>query len=423
MVVGAGRLLARVLLATGMLVAAQAARAESPPLKSIEPDAFPDQPAGIRYGSLLYHGSLFTGNVWDSNIFSANKANVLADRIQYIRPGLSVSTLDPNYKFTLRTSVEQLFYDQSISENRTDARADLRGTIRVRRDTELDVGSTAARVSEPRSPQRRDLPEDAARPVVHNQYSAWIGLRKNYNPLLWTTTVSVDNDNYFNARSNSGTVINLQYLDRDAVRVAENFELRLSHRLLLFSQQRLNTTFYRDVPGFIQRDSIKYETNNGVEVGITPLIKAKFSFHFAEEHFWATVIESDPETVYNAELSWSPARNIRIRSSFARDFGGVSFDLDSVGGRRTRADIVLDYEITRQLFFRTSFAYLHANESSLSSGAGRLEDTYLYKASLGYELTRFWELYLDYAFERRDANFEINNFERQIVQTGVVARF
>jgi hypothetical protein len=114
---------------------------------------------------------------------------------------------------------------------------------------------------------------------------------------------------------------------------------------------------------------------------------------------------------------------VRIRASFARDFGGVSFDLDSVGGRRTRADFALDYEITRQLFFRASFAHLHANEASLRSGAGRVEDNYLYKASLGYELTRFWSLYLDYSFEQRDANFAANEFERQIIQTGVVARF
>ncbi len=391
-------------------------------MRSIEAESFPDQPAGLKYGSLLFHSSLATGTVWDSNIFSS-KDNIIADRILYVRPGLSVSTLDPNYKFTLRTSVDHLDYEVSPAENRTDARAELRGTVRVQRDTELDTGATAARVSEPRSPQRRDLPEDAANPVVHNQYSAWIGLRKYYSPLVWSSTVGVDNDNYFNVRSNSGTSINLQYLDRDSIKGSEDFELRLSHRLMLFSQNRINSTIYRDEPGFIQRDSVKFETNNGVEAALTPLVKAKFSFHFAEEHFWASVIQSDPEQIYNAELSWSPARNVRIRSSFSRDFGGVSFDLNSVGGRRTRTDVILDYEMTRQLFFRSSFAYLHANESSIISGAGRLEDSYLAKASLGYELNRFWMLYLDYSYERRDANFEINEFERQIVQTGVIARF
>jgi hypothetical protein len=177
------------------------------------------------------------------------------------------------------------------------------------------------------------------------------------------------------------------------------------------------------VPGFVQRDSVKYETVNGAEVGITPLVKTRFTFQFAEEHFWATVIESDPELIYSAELTWSPARHVRIRSSFSRDFGGVSFDLDSVGGRRTRADIILDYEITRQLFFRSSFGYYHANENSLTTGAGRLEDTYLAKASLGYEFTRFWIVYLDCSWERRDANIDVNEYERQIVQTGVIARF
>lgn len=422
MVDGAGRLLAGVVLAAGVLVAAHGARGESPPLKSIEPEVYSDRPAGMKYGLLLYHASLVSGTIWDSNIFSS-KENVVADRILFIRPGLTVSTLDPNYKFTFRASAEHLDYEVSPSESRTDARAELRGTVRVQRDSEIGVGITASHINEPRSSQRRDLPEDAANPIVHNLYTAWVGLRRDFNPLGSSTTVTLENDDYFDARSNSGTRINLQHLDRDVGKVAQDFDLKLSHRLLLFSRQRVIATQYRNEPGFIQRDSVKFETVNGIEVGVTPLIKGTFSFQFGEEHFWAREVESDPERIYRAELIWTPLRNVRIRTGFARDFGGVSFDLDSVGGRRTRADLTLEYEITRQLFFRANFAHLHANEASLVSGAGRLEDTFLYKASLGYELTRFWNLYLDYSYERRDANFAINEFERQIIQTGVVARF
>jgi hypothetical protein len=319
--------------------------------------------------------------------------------------------------------MEHLEYEKSESESRTDARADLRGTIRSRRDLEIDAGLTAARVNEPRSIQRRDLPDDAADPVRHNQYSAWLGLRRIHNRVTTTTTVTWDNDNYFDARSNSGARINLQYLDRDAVKVSQETDVRLSHRLLLFTRQRLITSVFRDEPGFVQRDSAKFETVQGIEVAFTPLIRGKFSFHFGEEHFWTHSIESDPERIYSAELSWLPTRKLRLKAGFARDFGGVSFDLDSVGGRRTRADALIEYEITRQLYFRASFAHLHANESSIVSGGGRNENWQQYKTSLGYEMNRYWSLFLDYAYERRDANAEINEFERQIIQTGVVARF
>jgi hypothetical protein len=337
---------------------------------------------------------------------------------------LIVSTLDPNYKFTLRTVVEHLDYEVSPADNRLNALADLRGTVRVQRDSEIDVGIAAARVTVPRSSVlRRDLPQDAAEPVVHNQYAAWAGLRRVFNPVLSLTTLAVENDNYFNVRSNAGTSINLQYLDRDVARASQETDLRLSHRLLLFSRERVIMTTYRNEPGFIQRDSVKFEAVNGIEVGFTPLITGRFSFRFGEEHFWDSTIQSDPERIYLTELTWAPSRNLRMTAGFTRDFGGVSFDLDSVGGRRTRANAVLEYDITRQLFFRATFAYLHANEASISAGGGRLEDTYLYKASLGYEISRFWSLYLDYAYERRDANIEANEFQRQIIQTGVIARF
>ena len=59
----------------------------------------------------------------------------------------------------------------------------------------------------------------------------------------------------------------------------------------------------------------------------------------------------------------------------------------------------------------------------MSFGNERLENTYFYKASLGYEITRYWVWYLDYAYERRDANIEPNEFDRQIIQSGLIARF
>ena len=407
-----------------MLVAAHGARGEAPPLRSIEPEAYSDQPAGIRYGSLLYHASLLSGMAWDSNIFSS-KTNVVADRIFFIRPGLTVSTLDPNYKFTFRTSIQHLDYEVSPADSRTDALAEMRGTVRVQRDSEIDVGLTAARLTDPRSSVlRRDLPQDAAEPIAHNQYSAWVALRRDFNPAVSTTTVTVVNDDYYNVRSNAGTTINLQYLDRDAARISQETELRLSRRLLLFSRERVIMTTYRNVPGFIQDDSVKFETVNGIEVGITPLITGRFSFQFGEEHFWDSTIQSDPERIYRAELAWSPSRNIRIKAGFTRDFGGVSLTLDSVGGRRTHADLLLEYEITRQLFFRANFAHLHANEASISSGDGRLENTYFYKASLGYEISRFWSLVRSTTPTSGATPIsKPTSSSRQIIQTGVVARF
>jgi hypothetical protein len=423
MVRGVGRFLAVVCLATGLLTAAREVHAEAPPLRIIEPEVYSDQPAGIKYGPLLYHASLMTGMAWDSNIFST-KLHVVADRILVVRPGLTVSTLDPNYKFTFRANFQQLEYEVSPSDNRLDGLAELYGTIRVQRDTAIDVGLVAARISDPRSSIfRRDLPQNAAEPVVHNQYSAWVALRRNLNPLVSTTTLTVLNDDYYDVPSIGGTPINLQYLDRDVARLTQETDFRVSHRLLLFSKERVSMNTYRNVQGFVQDDSVKFEAVNGIEVAFTPLIRGRFSFQFGEEHFWADTIQSDPERIYRAELYWSPARNVRLKAGFARDFGGVSLTLDSVGGRRTGADFVLEYDITRRLFFRANFIHLHVNESSLSSGNGRLENTYFYKASLGYEISRYWSWYLDYAYERREANIEANEFDRQIIQSGLISRF
>jgi len=418
----AKKLLARALLAAGVVASVPAVRADSPPLKSTVPESYEDQPAGVKYGRLLYHASLLSGQIWDSNIFSS-KENVIADRILFVRPGLTVSTLDPNYKLTFRTSLDYLEYERAPEEGRTDPKADLQGTIRLQRDLEAVFGVSAARIHEPRSITRRDLPDNAAEPTPHNLYTARVGVRRINNALTSETAVSYENDNYANVRSTSGTTINLQGLDRDLMRVSHDEELKLSHRLLLFTRQRVIASEYRNEPGQDQRDSVKYEVVSGIEVGFTPLVKGKFSFHFAEEHFLASSIGADPERAYTTELSWAPRRNLRFKGTFARDFGGVNFQLDAGSGRRTYGDLVVEYDITRQLFFRSTLAYKHANETGITTGGKRLEDTYAYKNSLGYQMNRYWSLFLDYAYERRDALIVTDEFERHVIQAGAVARF
>jgi hypothetical protein len=417
----AKRAIAGLGLVVGLLAALPRAAAESPPLRSIVPEAYLDAPAGIKAGGLLFHSAVASGIIYDSNVFASDIAT--ADRVTLLRPSLSVRTLDPNYKFTFRSFLENLEYDKLSSESRTDYRAEVDGKIRVRRDLEIAVNASAGRVNEPRSLQRRDIPTDAAEPVAYNQYATATSLVHYWSPMVTTTTFAFENANYFNVRANGGGSLNLQFLDRDVLRVTQEEELLLSHRLRLFSRQSVIASDYRHVPGFVQRDSVKLDTASGVEVGFTPLIKGRFTFRFAEEHFDDPTIEADPELGYGTEITWAVLRNVRLRAGFAREFGGVNFDLDSVGGRRTRADFGIDYDITRRLFARTMLTYLHANENSIATGTSRIEDTYQYRLSLAYQLDRYWSLFADYAFETRQSESGTDEFERQVVQAGVIARF
>lgn len=409
-------------LVAGLLVAQPCAMAEAPPLRSIPPDAFEDKPAGLRLGGLVYSANVSTGAIYDSNVYSSN-TDVAADRILLLRPELSISNLDPNHRFTFRAMIEDLEYERLKSENRTDARAEIDGKIRIRRDLGLDVRASAARLNEVRSLTNRDLPTNAAGPARYDQYIGSMSLVRTADPMVATTTVGVQKDDYSSVESTSGTLINLQYLDRDMLRVGQEEDIRLSHRVRLFGAQTMTASNYRNVPGYQQRDSVKFDVLSGVEIGITPLIKTKFTFRFGEEHFKDPTIDSEPELDYGAEISWLPRRYLRVRAGVAREFGGVNFDLDSEGGIRTRVDVGIDYEMSRRLLARAGFYYLHADETSISTGETRIEDTYVYRASLAYQMNRYWSAFADYAFEKRESDDVVDTFQRQIVQAGVTAKF
>lgn len=416
------RVLAGAVLLVGLLITGEQAVAQTPPIASIEPSSFSDQPAAIRYGGLLYQASLKSGFIWDSNLFLSQNDRV-SDRIAYVRPGLTVSTLDPNYKFTFRGEIDRLEYDRNEAENRSDFRGEVNGTIRVRRDTEIDVSTFAGHIHELRSALRRDLPDDIGEPVPINRYIGRVALRQYFYPLISTTFVSFENDNYFNVRSNTGGIINLQASDADVWTVGHEAEFRLSPRLSFFSRQRVINSDFRDVGVTNPRDSTRFETVNGIEVALTRLISTNLAFRYGKEDFVTDVFRADPERAYLAGLTWSPRRYLRFRTSFAREFGGFSFEQDIGGGRRTRATFDAEYDISRRLLFRGGVAYLHGNEASVIAGGQRIEDSYAYRASLSFQLNRYWSLYSDYMFEQRNSTLDLDSYDRHIIQGGVIARF
>lgn len=416
------RAIAAFSLVVGLLAAFSRALAEAPPLRSIAPEAFADNPAGIKAGGLVYHSSLASALIYDSNLLSSH-TDVISDQALLLRPGISISTIDPNYKFTFRSFLESLQYQDMTSENRMNYGAELDGKIRLQRDLQLATFVSAGRVDEPRSLARRDLPDNAAGPISYNQYFARASLVHTWAPFVTTTTIGYENENYFNVAAVGGGTLNLQYLDRDVLVVTQAEDMVLSPRLRLFAKQSLIVANYQQVPGYVERDSVKFELTNGVEVGLTPLIKARFVFRFAEEHFKDDSIQAEPELNYAADISWMIKRYVRLFAGVGRDFGGVNFQLDTQGGSRTRADIGIDYEITRRFFVRSSLAYLFANDNGVSSGVKRLEHTYVYRAGLAYQLDRFWTLFADYCFETRETNITDDQFERHVAQAGLVARF
>ena len=54
---------------------------------------------------------------------------------------------------------------------------------------------------------------------------------------------------------------------RPRVEAVSDEELKLSHRIRLFARQAVIASDYRRVPGFVERDSVKYDLSQGVEVG------------------------------------------------------------------------------------------------------------------------------------------------------------
>ena len=200
-----------------------------------------------------------------------------------LRPGLTVSTLDPNYKFTFRANLAAArLRGLAVRQPHWTVWRTCTATFACNETRLLDVGLVAARITEPRSSiLRRDLPENAAEPVLHNQYSAWVGLRRNFNPVVSTTTVTVLQRRLLQCpvhRRHAASTCSISTATWPGLPRRPTCGSRIA--CCCSAGERVSMNTYRNVQGFIQDNSIKFETVNGIEVGFTPLINGQILLSF-----------------------------------------------------------------------------------------------------------------------------------------------
>lgn len=410
-----------VAVVVGLVGSAPFAAADPLPLTPIAPDVGLEPSLGIRYGGLIYRPTIATGIINDSNILYSN-TNAARDWVFFVRPGLSIATTDPNYRFVLRTDIEHLEYRESDADSRTNATATLDGTVRAARDLEFDVGASARHANDQRTATRRDLPTNLAEPAPHDAYSSRLAMRSFFRPVISTLAVDYATDSYSSVRSVTGSIVDLRFLDRDMLTVSHKTEVPFSQRFRFVNRVAWIETDYRNVPLVVPRDSSKVEVSNGVEVVFSPVLRGDFTFLYGKSDFTSPLIVADPENFYTLNLIWQPRSYFTLRFNAAREFGGVNFEQDFGAGRRTRLGVTMDYGITRRLTWRAGFNYVHANGDNLL-GATRVEDQYVYNTSLGYAVNDRVSLFLDYNLENYNSTISAEQYDRQVIQAGVIARY
>jgi hypothetical protein len=380
-------------------------------------------PIGYRLGALFFYPKLFAGLRYDSNVF-ASGANPRSDWAFLISPELTIrygvmptfyraSPQRFSYEINLGADIYQ--FRKFDSENRVDARANLRTHYEISEDLYLDTRFEAAR----KHVERYDSgsPRNASEPVPYTDLRGEATLIKTFGRFGVAFNGAVRNLTYQNVTANDGTVLDQSGRDGTiySTYVKPFYELAPGYRV--FVRAAANTRDY-EAAGIQDRDSKGFDVRGGVDFAITPLLLGTAEVGYMSQTYENPLIPKFGGLSFRGELTWLATALLTIKVEAERAISetvtpGFAERLDTSIGVRA------DYEFLRNvvLFGGAKFK----NEDFV--GTNRNDDVTKYSAGVEYLMNRHLSTGIRYDFSSRDSSIPVYSFDKHVVMFNVTAQY
>lgn len=353
-------------------------------------------PSGIPAGGFRLYPSMDLSEEYDDNIFADN-SNAQDDAITLIKPGIAARSDWNTHALNFQADSIIGRYADNPDEDYEDYHAGIEGEIEIRRYSHLylDAGYEKSHV-------KRDSPNDenGIEPTVFDVASASAAFEQKINRITGRLEFSAERRNYDDVDGTSGE-INNDDQDRDEATAS----LRLAYEFYphneAFVRVSSGTADYKqrlDDNG-VNRNSDGYQVDIGSDFRFSGVLFGQFFIGKLSRNFDDAALDSIKAISTGGQLTWIPTGLTTVNLSVSRETQTTIVDNNS-GILSTRADLVVDHELLRNLLLRASAG----TQNDQFEGDGR-EDDYL---NLGfaatYMMNRNLYLSLDYEYENRDSN-------------------
>jgi hypothetical protein len=380
-------------------------------------------PIGYRSGSIFFYPKLSTGLRYDSNVF-ASPTNRRADLIFILSPELTITNAAPRFtpvsipKFAYELNVGADIYKfrRFDSEDRVDARANLKTRWEIAHDFTFEGNFLAAR----RHDERGDtaLPPDASEPIpytdlraegIFTKYFDRLGVEVNGTArrLDYEDVISITGVPLVQAQRN-GTILSTY--------IKPFYEFSPGYRA--FVRLRANTRNY-EAAGILNRDSNGYDIRGGVDFAVTPLISGSVEAGYLSQTYENPLIAPFDGLSFAAKTQWLVTPLVTISANAERSVAETitpDFEarLDTIYG------VQIDYELMRNVIL---FGGLKFKKEEFRGVAQRTDNVKQISAGVEYLLNRNFRTTLQYQFQDRDSNLPIYTFDRHTVTLNVKAQY
>lgn len=385
---------------------------ESLPVRSRARDEY--LKGGIRRSSLIFYPSLTVTPFYDSNVFAAPSGEQSATGIIF-SPSLNTESDWNNHQLSLNLQVDHRQYFEATSETRTDAHAILSGRVDVRSDLAVFGAASAARRHEQRGTS--NSPVTAAEPVPYDEFDAAVSVVKEFNRLEVAAGVTGEYRNYHDVRASGGGTLDQDYRDGAFVSVGGRIAYLMRPGIRVFGDARYNWRQYNNTPG-VNADSQGYNLLAGLEFTLTTLMRGEIGIGYMGQTYDGPGIPDSTGLKYNANLIWNPTplMTVTLRGERSIEETGLA---GSVGRIDSSLELVLDYELRRNVIVSPSIAFSHEDYSGIS----RTDNIINPALKVDYLFNRNFILGLGYSYTLRDSSVSGVGYDRHYVGVNAQAKF
>lgn len=371
-------------------------------------------PIGYRAGSIFFYPKLYAGARFDSNVF-ATPGNRQSDWAAIISPELTITNAaprfmpvePPKFAYELNLGADIYQFRRLSSEDRIDARADLKTKWEIAQDLTFNGNILVAR----RHDERGDssLPANAAEPIPYTDVRAEATMNKTLNRLGIEFNGTVRRLDYEDVLSVSGAPL-LQSARNGTIfsaYVKPHYEFSPGYKA--FVRVRANTRDYEGA-GVLDRDSNGYDIRGGLDFVVTPLIFGSVEVGYLSQEYNNALIAPFDGISFAAKGKWLVTPLVTISASAERAVAETitpQFDarLDTIYG------VQIDYELMRNVILYAGAKHRHEE----FSGLPRTDDVAQISAGIDYYMNRHLKFGLRYDYQNRDSTVPVFNFDRHMV--------
>ncbi|MEQ1718653.1 MAG: outer membrane beta-barrel protein [Hyphomicrobium sp.] len=372
------------------------------------------KPEGLRAGNYVISPEAGALVVFDDNIFGTD-AEKVADVRTELTPVARFGSQFGRHVLDFSLDGKLVNYAENTDQDFANIRGRASGALHFDHAHTLSAGVLSSLEHEERNSP--SIPFSAAEPVavLHNRAAA--GITRDVGRLYGTISAAAESWDFNDARSISGSMLDLDPRDTKVYSTQLRAGYRMSPGYEIIGKVRgLKTDNVGDEG--TNTSSLGWEALAGLAFETNPLLRWRILGGFGVRDYERAGVESLTTSLAEGEVQWLPTQRLTIYGTLTRrvnETGGP----DGSSLVQTGLDIRADYEIYHNLLLNVGA--MVREDQSISTGTAEL--VYGGRIGLEYYFSKNWLFTFVYEHDVRESESDSRDMHRNRFMVGAKLRF